>query len=78
MKAKDIKIGQRVITSPGERIALVVGKPEFYTPRAQLVRIKYENSTRYEYKMNHLLELLPIEQQYEAHGGQHIKPDSDF
>jgi hypothetical protein len=28
--------------------------------------------------MNHLLELLPIEQQYEAHGGQHIKPDTDF
>ena len=37
-----------------------------------------ENSTRYEYKMNHQLELLPIEQQYEVHGGHHIKPDSDF
>lgn len=78
MKAKDIKIGQRVVAAPGERIALVVGTPEYYTPRAQLVRIKYENSTRYEYKLNHQLELLPIEQQYATHGGQHIKPDGDF
>lgn len=78
MKAKDIKIGQRVVVAPGERVALVVGRPEYYTPRAQLVRIKYENSTRYEYKLNHQLELLPIEQQYATHGGQHIKPDGDF
>ena len=33
--------------------ALVVGKPEYYTPRAKLVRIKYENSTRYEYMIHH-------------------------
>lgn len=78
MKAKDIKIGQRVTVAPGERIALVVGMPEYYTPRAQLVRIKYENSTRYEYKLNHQLDLLPVEQQYATHGGQHIKPDGDF
>jgi hypothetical protein len=78
MKAKDIKIGQRVTVAPGERIALVVGMPEYYTPRAQLVRIKYENSTRYEYKLNHQLHLLPVEQQYATHGGQHIKPDGDF
>ena len=32
--------------------ALVVGRPEYYTPRAKLVRIKYENSTRYEYMIN--------------------------
>ena len=78
MKAKDIKIGQRVVVAPSERIALVVGKPEYYTPRAQLVRIKYENSTRYEYKLNYQLELLPKEQQYATHGCQHIKPDGDF
>jgi hypothetical protein len=78
MKAKDINIGQRVVVAPGERIALVVGTPEYYTPRAQLVRIKYENSTRYEYKLNHQLELLPIEQQYATHGGHYIKPDGDF
>ena len=57
MKAKDIKIGQRVVAAPDDRLALVVGMPEYYTPRAQLVRIKYENSTRYEYKLNHQLNL---------------------
>ena len=29
MKAKDIKIGQRVVVAPGERVALVVGTPEY-------------------------------------------------
>ena len=38
--------------------ALVVGRPEYYTPRAKLVRIKYENSTRYEYMINNQLEAL--------------------
>jgi len=78
MKSKDIKIGQRVFVAPQNRIALVVGKPEYYTPRARLVRIKFENSTRFEFKLNHQLELLPVEQQYEAHGGSHIKPVGDF
>ena len=76
MKASDIEIGLRVDISG--RTALVVGKPEYYTPRAKLVRIKYENSTRYEYKLNHQLEALPIEQQYPAHGGTHVKPEGDF
>ena len=78
MKAKDILIGQRVLVSPINRIALVVGKPEYYTPRAKLVRIKYENSTRYEYKLNHQLELLPTEEQYSAHGGVYVKPEGSF
>lgn len=78
MKAKDIQIGQRVAVAPNSRIALVVGNPEYYTPRAQLVRIKYENSTRYEYKLNHQLDLLPTEEQYAAHGGNHVKPEGDF
>lgn len=78
MKAKDIMIGQRVVAAPDDRLALVVGMPEYYTPRAQLVRIKYENSTRYEYKLNHQLNLLPTEQQYEIHGGNYIKPEGDF
>jgi len=78
MKAKDISIGQRVLVAPIDRIALVVGKPEYYTPRAQLVRIKYENSTRYEYKINHQLTLLPVESQYPTHGGQYVKPEGDF
>jgi len=78
MKSTDIKIGQRVFVAPNNRIALVVGKPEYYTPRARLVRIKFENSTRFEYKLNHQLELLPVEYQYKAHGGSHVKPAGDF
>ena len=38
MLAKDIKIGQRVLVAPNEMTALVVGRPEYYTPRAKLVR----------------------------------------
>lgn len=77
MKASDIKIGHRVCVS-NDKVALVVGDPEYYTPKAKLVRIKYENSTRYEYKLNHQLELLPLIDQYPAHGGTHIKPEGDF
>ena len=76
MKASDIQIGQRVVCAPNERIALVVGRPEYYTPRAKLVRVKFENSTRYEYKLNHQLEL--CEEQYPAHGGTYVKPEGDF
>ncbi len=78
MKSTDIKIGQRVFVAPHNRIALVVGKPEYYTPRARLVRIKFENSTRFEYKLNHQLDLLPVEYQHKAHGGSHVKPAGDF
>jgi hypothetical protein len=78
MKSTDIKIGQRVFVAPQNRIALIVGRPEYYTPRARLVRIKFENSTRFEYKLNHQLDLLPTEYQYEAHGGSHVKPAGDF
>ena len=58
--------------------ALVVGRPEYYTPRSMLVRIKYENSTRYEYMINHQLDLLNIEEQYPAHGGNYVKPEGAF
>ena len=78
MKAKDIQIGQRVIVAPQGSLALVVGKPEYYTPRSKLVRIKYENSTRYEYKLNNQLSLMPIEEQYPHHGGSFTKPQGDF
>ena len=78
MLAKDIKIGQRVIVKPNEMTALVVGKPEYYTPRAKLVRIKYENSTRYEYTINANIELLPTEEQYPAHGGTHVRAEGEF
>jgi len=78
MLAKDIKIGQRVVVKTNEMNALVVGRPEYYTPRAKLVRIKYENSTRYEYQLNTLLEALPLEEQYPANGGSYVKPEGAF
>ena len=78
MLAKDIKIGQRVYVKPNEMTALVVGRPEYYTPRAMLVRIKYENSTRYEYMINNQLELLPTDEQYPAHGGTHQRKEGEF
>ena len=78
MKAQDIKIGLRVRVSSNNLTALVVGRPEYYTPRAKLVRIKYENSTRYEYMINHQLDALPTEEQYPALGGNYVKPEGDF
>ena len=78
MLAKDIKIGQRVTVKQNDMTALVVGKPEYYTPRAKLVRIKYENSTRYEYMINNQLELLPTEEQFPAHGGTHQRKEGEF
>ena len=76
MRANDIKIGQRVRVSTNDMIALVVGRPEYYTPRAKLVRIKYENSTRYEYMINNNLDLLPIAEQYPAFGGNHQRTET--
>jgi len=78
MLAKDIQIGQRVSIKQNGMTALVVGDPEYYTPRAKLVRIKYENSTRYEYMINNQLDLLPTEEQYPVHGGTHKRKDGEF
>lgn len=78
MKAQDIQIGLRVRVAPNDLTALVVGRPEYYTPRAKLVRIKYENSTRYEYMINHQLTALPQEEQYPTLGGSYVKPEGDF
>ena len=78
MKSADIQIGLRVRVAQNEMTALVVGRPEYYTPRAKLVRIKYENSTRYEYMINNQLEALPDEEQYPALGGSYVKPDNSF
>ena len=78
MFAKDIKIGQRVRVKQNDMTALIVGRPEYYTPRAKLVRIKYENSTRYEYMINNQLDLLPTEEQYPAHGGTHTRNKGEF
>ena len=73
MKAQDIKIGQRVLIKPNQLTAIVMGTPEYYTPKAKLVWIKYEQSTKYEYMINHQLDLLPQEEQYPAHGGNHVR-----
>ena len=78
MLAKDIQIGQRVRVSTNDMTALVVGRPEYYTSRAKLVRIKYENSTRYEFMINHHLEALPLDEQYPELGGTYVKPEGDF
>ena len=78
MLAKDIQIGQRVVVTPNQMTALVVGRPEYYTPRAKLVRIKYENSTRYEYMINANLEPLPVEEQYPALGGKYVRPEGSL
>ncbi len=78
MKSSDIQIGLRVRCAQNQMTALIVGRPEYYTPRAKLVRIKYENSTRYEYMINHQLEALPVEEQYPALGGSYVKPEGDF
>lgn len=78
MNVSDIKIGLRVRVKANDMTALVVGEPEYYTPRAKLVRIKYENSTRYEYTINHQIDALPDEDQYPAHGGTYVKPEGDF
>ena len=74
MDSKNIKIGLRVRVASNGMTALVVGEPEYYTPRAKLVRIKYENSTRFEYMISNQLEPLPIEEQYVALGGSYTRP----
>ena len=78
MKATDIQIGLRVRVSSNDMTALVVGPPEYYTPRAKLVRIKYENSTRFEYMINHQLTALSTEEQYPALGGIYERPVNSF
>ena len=77
MLANEIKLGQRVRVAMNGMTALIVGRPEYYTPRAKLVRIKYENSTRYEYMIHSKLELLPTEEQFPAHGGTHQRQENE-
>ncbi len=78
MNSTDIKIGLRVRVASNGMTALVVGDPEYYTPRAKLVRIKYENSTRYEYMISNQLEALPVDEQYQALGGSYVRPVNSF
>jgi len=76
MIASNIELGMRVRVLTNGMTALVVGQPEYYRPRASLIRIKYENSTRFEYMIDNNLELLPTEEQYPAYGGTHKREDS--
>ena len=78
MNSSDISIGLRVRVSSNDMTALIVGKPEYYTPRAKLVRIKYENSTRYEYMITNQLTALPVDDQYPALGGSYVRPANSF
>ena len=71
MNTQNIPIGLRVRVLTNDLTALVVGRPEYYTPRASLVRIKYENSTRYEYMISTQMRKLPVEEQYPALGGSY-------
>lgn len=64
MFVRDIRLGLRVRVDSNGMIALIVGQPEHYTPKSKLVRIKYENSTRYEYVTNTMIEPLPESEQY--------------
>ena len=63
MLVSDIKLGLKVRVIHNDMEALVVGRPEYYSPKAKLVRIKYANSTRFEYVTNHMIEPLPADQQ---------------
>jgi len=78
MNPKNIEIGLRVRVKSNDMTALVVGSPEYYTPRAKLVRIKYENSTRYEYMISSQLTSLPADEQYPQLGGSYVKPENSF
>jgi len=78
MLANEIKLGQRVRVTSNNLTALIVGRPEYYTPRAKLVRIKYENSTRFEYMIHTQLDLLPTEEQYPALGGSHQREEGEL
>ncbi len=78
MLANEIKLGQRVRVASNGMSALIVGRPEYYTPRSKLVRIKYENSTRYEYMIHTQLELLPTEEQFPAHGRTHQRTEGEM
>jgi hypothetical protein len=78
MNYKDIEIGLRVRVASNGMTALVVGTPEYYTPRSKLVRIKYENSTRFEYMISNQLDALPIDEQYVALGGSYVRPEKSF
>ena len=79
MKPSEIKIGQRIRVTTNGLNAFVTGKPEHWTRSdIKLVPIKYEKSTRYERMISTLIELLPTEEQFPAHGGTFQRPAGIF
>lgn len=74
----ELQLGMRVLVLMNDKNALIVGKPEYYRPNVKLVRIKYENSTRFEYMISNQLRPLPVDQQYPALGGTYVNPQGAF
>ena len=71
------QIGHRVRVLSNGKTALVVGTPEHYSETSNLLRIKYESSTRYEYMIESQVEMLPIEEQYPKLGGTYTGDNSN-
>lgn len=71
------QIGHRVKVLTNGQTALVVGAPEHYSQTSNLLRIKYESSTRYEHMIESQVEMLPIEQQYPKLGGKYTGDNSN-
>ena len=71
-------LGTRVRVKQNGLIAVIVGTPEYYTPKTKLIRIKYENSTRYEYNIDTMLDPLPIKEQWVSLDGEFVRPENYF
>ena len=71
------QIGHRVKVLANGRTALVVGTPEHYSATSNLLRIKYEDSTRFEQMIESQVELLPLTEQYTALGGTYTGGNSN-
>ena len=71
-------LGLRVRVKQNGMTAIIVGRPEYYRGRSKLVRIKYENSTRYEYNLDTMLEPLPLKEQWVALGGEFVRTENYF
>lgn len=71
------QIGHRVKVRSNGKTALVVSTPEHYSGSSNLLRIKFEDSTRYEYIIEEQVEMLPIDQQYPKLGGTYAGGSSN-
>ncbi len=70
------KLGMRV--EANGRTAIVVGRPQVFTARNKLVKIKFEDSTRIEDRPECHLKPLPKSQQYPEFGGSYVRPASSI